>query len=905
MDLGKREIASKSALRWVVLLSAVPLLCSAADPTLGDVLNSFTYRNLGPFRAGAWVVDIAVPEAPAKAHQRTLYVGARTGGLWKTTNGGTTFDLVTEKDGITSIGAVAVAPSNSEIVWLGGGDASNTRSAYWGDGVYKSTDGSKTWQLMGLRDSHHISRIVIHPTNPDIVWIAAMGHLGTPNSERGVYKTTDGGRTWKQVLYTGDTVGAIDLIRDPRDPNVLYVAMYECQRYPWRLMDGGPGSGIYKTTDGGTKWQRLFAGLPGGAVGRIGIDLCRTKPGVIYAVIDNRNSRPATPEEQRSGRGNSAPTRLIGGEVYRSDDAGQNWRKQSAASDDVSRKSGYAFNQIRVDPNNTEKIYVTGSNLINSNDGGKTWIGLGRGSANERPPFRRAFGDFRTLWIDPEDSDRMIAGSDGGVFASYDGGKTSDHFSNLPLGEVYAIGLDMDSPYHVYAGLQDHENWRGPVNGPSGSVGIEDWVTTGIGDGMYNEPDPNGRWLYNTQEFGKPARVDQELHTRTIITPTRPLGQAFLRSNWIAPIKISPHDSSTIYYGAQVLLRSKDRGDHWEEISPDLTTNDPAKISQPGDSIQHCTITTLAESPKQAGVIWTGSDDGKVQVTRDAGAHWFDATAKIAQAGGSANAWVTRVYPSRFEAGTAYVTKSNRRGDDFRAFVFRTTDFGATWTSLAATLPVFGANVIVEDTVNPNLLFMGNDIGVYVSFDRGVKWQPLKANMPVVPVHDLLVHPREGDLVAGTFGRGIWITNISPLREVSANFAANDTHLFAIRPFAQRREGAWGNYRLYGDRFPTTPNEPNGMTIVYYLKQPATTATITITDAAGTLVRKLTVPGKAGINRVVWDLDDAGSRAAGPGDYTVTLSVGDRTLTRVGKLLSRAPEDSPRPQRLRSGQQEP
>jgi hypothetical protein len=430
-------------------------------------------------------------------------------------------------------------------------------------------------------------------------------------------------------------------------------------------------------------------------------------------------------------------------------------------------------------------------------------------------------------------------------------------------------------------------------------------VTTGIGDGMYNEPDPHGRWLYNTQEFGRPARVDQQLHTRTVITPTRPQGQPFLRSNWIAPIRISPHDSSTIYYGAQVLFRSKDRGDRWEEISPDLSTNDPAKISQPGGAIQHCTLTTISESPVQAGVIWAGTDDGKVQVTRDAGAHWFDATAKIGDAGGPPDAWVTRVYASRFEAGTAYVTKSRRRQDDFRAFLFRSADFGATWTSLASTLPPSGANVIVEDTTNPNLLFLGNDIGVYVSFDRGLKWQQLKANMPVVPVHDLLVHPREGDLVVGTFGRGIWITNIVALRELSADFATRDAHLFAIRPFAQRREGAWGNYRLHGDRFTTTPNEPNGMTIVYYLRQSVDAASITITDAAGTLVRKLTAPIKAGVNRVVWDLDDGNSHPAVPGEYTVTLDAGGRKLTRTGTLLSRAPEDSPRPPRFRPGGQEP
>ena len=853
------------------------LVCSAAalaaDPTYTDVLNSFPYRNLGPFRAGAWVVNVAVPEAPAQAHQRIFYAAARTGGVWKTTNNGTTFEPVTDHIGLASIGAVAVAPSNADIVWVGSGDNTVTRSAYYGNGVYVSSDAGKTWKNVGLAATQHIARIVIHPANPDVVWVAAIGHLFSSNPERGVFKTSDGGRSWKKVLYVNDNTGAIDLVLDRRDPNVLYAAMYEYKRFPWKLEDGGSGSGIFKTTDGGENWQRLAGGLPQGKLGRIGIDICRSRPEILYAVIDNFNDR------QR-------------GEVYRTADAGQTWRKVSAESDDVSRKAGYSFNHLRVDPNNPEKVYITGSNLIASSDGGKTWAGLapGGGRGGDRP-FRRAFGDFRSLWIDPEDSERMIATSDGGVFLSYDGGRTSDHLSGLPLGEIYAIGVDMQTPYHVYAGLQDHENWSAPVNGPRGSVGIEDWVTTGIGDGMYNEPDPNGRWLYNTQEFGRMARFDLEEHTRTVIAPQRPPGQPFLRFNWTAPIRISPHDSKTVYAGAQVLFKSTDRGGHWQEISPDLTTNDPGKITPPNGSIQHCTITTISESPAQAGVIWVGTDDGKVQVTRNAGARWADVSV------GPADAWVTRVFASQFEPGTAYVAKSRRRQDDFRPLVFRTGDFGAAWTEISAGLPA-AVNVIVEDTVNRNLLFAGTDVGIYTSFDRGAAWHALKANMPVVPVHDLVIHPREGDLVAGTFGRGLWISNISPLREMGGDFLSATAVLFPIRPFAQRREGAWGNFRLYGDRYLTTPNEPNGMSIVYYLKHASPGASITIADAGGKVVRKVTAQALAGINRAVWNLDDAQNHPASPGEYVVTLEVGDQKLTQKARLLSRAPEDSPRPSRF-------
>jgi photosystem II stability/assembly factor-like uncharacterized protein len=819
-------------------------LALAADPTLAGLLDAIPYRNLGPFRAGAWVSAIAIPANPAAARNRIIYAGARTGGVWKTVNGGTTFENVTDSIHIASVGALAVAPSNPDVVWLGSGDNSVTRSAYPGSGVYRSTDAGKTWQHLGLADTQHVARIVVHPTNPDIAWVAAIGHLFSSNSERGVYKTTDGGRSWNKVLYTGDTTGAIDLIADPRDPNVLYAALYQALRHPWRLDDGGLQSGIYKTSDGGANWKRLTSGLPDGPTGRTGLDLCRSHPDTVYALVDNSTAKR--------------------GEVYRSDDAGATWRRMSAGADDVSRKAGYSFNQLRVDPNNADRVFISGSNMIASRDGGKTWAGLGRGpGGGGEVPFRRAFGDFRDFWIDPTDSDHMIASSDGGVFLSWDGGRTCDHLVGLRTGEVYAIGLDMDQPYHIYAGLQDHENWRAPVNGPNGSVGVEDWVTTGIGDGMYNEPDPTGRWLYNTQEFGSLARVDLLNHTRTNIAPTHTSSQPYLRFNWTAPVRISPHDPATIYAGAQFLFRSTDRGDHWQEISPDLTTNDPAKISVPRGSIQFCTITTIAESPAQAGVIWVGTDDGKVQVTRDSGAHWSDVSP------GPADGWVSRVYGSRFAAGTAYVTKTRRRFDDFRPYLYRTTDYGATWTDLSAGLPS-GLNAVVEDTVRADLLFVGTDTGVWTSFDRGAHWYEFRSNMPTVPVHDLLVHPREGDLVAGTFGRGLWIANIIALRGMSQEMLTKDAVLLPIRDYtARHNEGAWGNFRLYGDRPLTTPNEPNAVIVTYYLKE---AGPVTLT-ANG---RNLQAPGNAGLNRATWQVGNTS-----PGGYTVTLKAAGVELSQT------------------------
>jgi len=490
----------------------------------------------------------------------------------------------------------------------------------------------------------------------------------------------------------------------------------------------------------------------------------------------------------------------------------------------------------------------------------------------------------------------MMVGSDGGVFISYDAGKTCDHFANLPLGEIYALTVDMEDPYNIYAGLQDHESWKGPSNGWSGSVGLADWVTVGMGDGMYNQVDPtDSRWVYNTQEFGRHARFDQKLRVRKTIAPTRPQGQPMLRFNWVAPIRLSPHDPQTLYAGAQVLFRSRDRGDHWEEISGDLTTNDPSKISPPGAAIQHCAIVTISESPAAAGVIWVGTDDGKVQVTRNAGTNWTDATKAIAKAGGPEDAWVTRVFASNFKAGTAYIAKSRHHHDDFRPFLFKTSDFGVTWKSISSNLPTRTLNVIIEDYKNPDLLFLGNDIGVYVSIDGGKRWTPLKGNMPNVPVHDLVIHPREGDLIAGTFGRGIWITNIAALRELSDAVLSEEVHFFSVQSKARRTEGALGNYRLLGDRHVVTPNEMNGLAFVYYLREQAKEkVTITVAEPAGTTVRTLEGTAKAGLNRVVWvsqpagpfvNRNDANQREILPGDYLVTLQIGEKKYTQKARIL--------------------
>ncbi len=853
---------------------------SGFDETL---LAGMAYRNIGPFRAGGWVSDIAVPEKPQKAHLYTMVVATRSGGLWKTTNNGTTFEPIFDDQSVSSIGAVTLAPSNPEIVWVGTGGADNARSTYYGDGVYKSTDGGKTWKNVGLEDSHHIARIVIHPDDPNVVYVAAMGHLFSGNEERGVFKTEDGGETWTRVLYVNEKVGAIDLVMNRRQPDTLYGAMYEKYRYPWHFEEGGPESGIYKTTNGGSDWTRLTEGLPTGKIGRIGIDVYRANPAILYAVVENANPRPATEEELEEDRrrGREPRERVIGGEVYRSEDAGASWHKVNKPEDDVGGKAAYSFNQIRIDPKDDQKVYVNTVTLANTTDGGKTWYDI------DWPPkrvFPKMFGDVRTMWIDPENSDRIILGSDGGIQLSYDGGKTSDFYENIPLGEIYALDVDMEDPYNVYAGLQDHESWKGPSNSWSGKVSLEDWVTVGTGDGMYNKVDPtDSRWVYNTSQHGDHYRVDQKLGTRKRIMPERTEGGSY-RFTWNTPIHLSPHNSQIIYTGGQCLLRSLDRGDHWEEISPDLTTNDPIKIAGRGH-IQYCTITTISESPVLPGVIWVGTDDGRVHVTRNHGADWTELTGRIHAIGGPEEFWVSRVHTSSTDAGTAYVTKSGYRRDDFRPFVFKTTDYGETWSAITDGLPGRPVNVIFEDRKNPNLLFLGNDMGIYVSIDAGKRWVAMKGNMPTVPVHDLVVHPRENDLVAGTYGRSIWITDVTVLQEMNDELLAKNAHLFEIESKPGREMEAWGNYELYGDRHITTPNEPVGLVINYYLKEKVESeVTLSVSDPYGAAIRKLEATGEAGLNRVVWDLEDQDEKKVSPGEFVVTLELGDTKLSRRARV---------------------
>ena len=856
----------------------------AQAPSLDSVINALTFRNVGPFRTAAWVTEIAVPESPARDHLYTIYAATRSGGLWKTTNAGTTWRAISDSVGAAAVGAVAIAPSNPSVVWMGTGANDNARSSYSGKGVFKSTDAGATWQFMGLPDSHHIARIVIHPKNPDVVYVAAIGHLFSKNEERGVFRTMDGGKSWKKVLYINDGVGAIDLVINRKTPLIVYAAMYDKERRPWQIIESGPETGIYRTEDGGDKWVRLGGGLPTGKIGRIGLDIYQRNPLILYALLENQNSASApggasAGQARGGGAGETANAisplarGIIGNELYRTDDGGRTWRRVSTVNV-AGGKAPYSFNQIKINPFNDQVVVATSDSMYVTRDAGKTW---------DSNFFNGVFGDFRSIWWDAEDEQRIMLGSDGGVNVSVDGGRTGDYFPNMGIGEAYAIGVDMDDPYNIYGGFQDHDSWKGPSNGPTGRITLEHWVAVGPGDGMYNVVDPtDSRWVYNTRELNQMGRLDQRTGVRTNIAPSRAQGQPRLRYNWIAPIALSPHNPQIVYAGAQVLFRSANRGDTWEEISPDLTTNDSTKI---GLNVPYCTITSISESPLRAGVIWVGTDDGKVQLTQNHGGSWLDLTPGLTSAGANPERWVSRVFASSHDAATAFVAKNGFRNDDFAPYLYRTTDYGKTWTALAGSLPNAPINVVVQDRKNKDLLIVGNDVGVFVSIDAGVQWSQLKANLPTVAVHDLTIHPRENDLVIGTYGRALWTGDITPLQDLHPEKLKYNVYLFDIEPRARYGFSTQGmNYHLFGDKYIEVPNEPDALVVNYYVRTELPgPARISLADKAGNPLRELQGPSRAGLNRVLIPLGGSGGgrgRGTGPaqgplpvGDYTVTLDL--------------------------------
>ena len=723
--------------------------------------KSLTWRFLGPTNISGRCTDIAVVSPRGK--QYTIYVATASGGVWKTDNEATTWEPIFDHGPSTAIGDVTVAPSDPAIVWVGTGEANIYRSSQAGIGVYKSMDGGKSWTHMGLADTGTIPRIVVHPTDPNVVYVAASGHEWTTNAERGVYKTTDGGRTWTKVLFVDDRTGAIDLVMDPSDPMTLYAATWQRTRMKWndpRTFPDYRGSGIYKTTDGGATWKPINEGLPDAAHrGRIGLDVSASRPSVVYALVDNYVvSREPTAEEKADPYGLPSSGFIKGATVYRSDDKGEHWTQVSGLTaeqktfmENHSGTYGWVFGQIRVDPTNPDRVYTMGLGLNVSTDGGKTF-------ANLRTPG----GDHHGLWIDPANPSYLVNVFDQGLAISYDRGTTWKHSNaTLPVAQFFNVSYDMDTPFHVYGSMQDHGSFRAPVDLSKGVDKLRPVTFENApgGEGSTHAIDPtNPNIVYASGFYGTVARWDlsKKNEEGKELLQARYPDEATLRGEWLAPTLLSAHNPHVIFHGMQYLLMSRDRGDSWETISPDLTHGN---ATEKGDIPYH-TIFTIAESPLRFGLLYVGTDDGRAHVTRDTGKTWTEITPGLAP-----RRWISRVVASAFDIGTVYLTQNGKRDDDFTPYVWRSTDFGKTWTSIAAGIPVGPVNVIREDPSDKKILYVGTDTAVYVSTDQGKSWSVLGGNLPSVYVHDLIVHPRDNVLVVATHGRGMWVLDAEPVNK--------------------------------------------------------------------------------------------------------------------------------------------
>lgn len=896
----------------VVALLLVVAGIAAGTHTLGaqasaidaSQLAGLKLRTIGPANMSGRIVDLAVVESDPYV----IYAATSTGGLWKTSDNGVTWAPVFEHEAVHSLGTVTVHQANPSIVWVGTGEAANRQSVGWGDGVYKSVDAGRTWTNMGLRDSKHIARIVVHPANPDIVFVAATGHLWGPNPERGLYRSLDGGRAWTRVLGINDDTGVTDVAMDPADASVMYAAAYQRRRSAFGFHGGGPGSGLYKSTDGGATWRLLTNGLPAGDKGRIGISIYRKDPRVVYVSVEQgeRYNASTAYEQRKAG-------------IYRSDDKGETWSHMS----DWNPRPMYA-SQIRVDPNDDRRIYMVNAYSF-SDDGGKTFT----------VPRQSLHGDDRVVWINPRDSRHVIKGDDGGIGISYDRGLKWLYVSSLPVSQFYRIDADMQTPYWVYGGLQDNGSWAGPsATYTTWGVLNEHWQRTGGGDGFFNVIDrSDNRTLYTASQYLGLSRLDMISGDRVDIRPDQaagfiqarrnwttwgrpdvpapPLGNAMAPANWDAPIIISPHDATTLYAGTNRLWKSTNRGDTWVSLGDRTTGVDRSTLPLMGqrptrdtlsldDGIPYYpTITAIAESPKVKGLLYVGTDDGNVHVSGDDGRTWTDAAPKIP--GLPASAWIGGIEASRHDADVVYVASDNHRSNDYRNHLFRSADRGRTWTSIVGDLPDGRVvRTVREDPRNANVLYVGTEFGVFVSVDRGAHWVEIKNNMPRVAINDLMIHPRDNDLILATHGRGIWILDsVSSLQELTPQVMTAGAGLFSIRPaamirFAQPKAHA-------GDMIFRGENPPAGAIVDYYLGRAGAQVALGVHDASGALITALEPLRTPGVNRVVWNLrhaqvaapprrasasdDEEGGGGGGlagpfvvPGTYIVKLVVDGRTF---------------------------
>ncbi|MGH9669068.1 MAG: VPS10 domain-containing protein [Terriglobales bacterium] len=863
----------------VRFLAVVTLLCAATGAQQYDqkLFQGMKWRLVGPFRGGRVLAVTGVSGQP-----NVYYFGAVAGGVWKSTDSGGNWTPLFDHEAVSSIGAIAVAESDPNVVYVGSGEACIRGNISYGDGVYKSTDAGKHWKNVGLKDSRHIGAVIINPKNSDIVFVAALGHAYGPNAERGIFRTTNGGQSWEKVLYLNDKTGGIDVVFDPNNSRILFASLWEVVRTPWSLSSGGPGSGLYKSIDGGTTWKRLEGdGLPKGIWGRIGVSVSGADSNRVYALMEAEE-----------------------GGLYRSDDGGDTWTRVN--DDERYRQRAWYFSHVFADPKSADTVYVENTGLFRSLDGGKTFTLL-----------PAPHGDHHGLWIDPKDPQRIINGNDGGATITTDGGKTWTRQDNQPTAQFYHVAVDNHFPYWLYGAQQDNSTVGIASRGEEGVIGRQDWYDVAGGESGYIVPDPRdhniiyaGSGTGYLTRFDKRAEQAKEITVWPLDTAGRGAAELEHRFQWTEPVLLSPHDPDVLYTAGEMVFKSTDHGMSWTPISPDLTRNDKSKQQPSGGPITlditsveyYDTVFSLAESPLKKDLLWAGTDDGLIHITQDGGKTWTNVTPK----GMPEWSLVSQIDPSPFDAGTAYVAVERHKLDDFRPYAYKTTDFGKSWTKITTGIPD-GAFVraVRQDPKSKNLLYAGTELGAYVSFDDGAHWQPLQLNLPNSPVTDLVV--KGDDLVASTNGRSFWILdNVTPLRQLE-KAASADFALYAPASAYRLPVPGWVDKRR-----PVGENPPGGAMIDYYFKsEPAGEVTLEILDGQGNLVRKYsskeqkkseqppewpdlikpaeTIPAKAGMNRFAWNLryespvEVPGAFYGGngpegpmvlPGTYQVKMTVG-------------------------------
>ena len=868
------------------LLIFIPFLSLLGQSISTDQLDQLTFRNIGPSVAGGRIHDIEVlPNDPA-----TVFIASASGGIWKSTNKGTTWKPVFDDQAVSTFGDMAISLSNPDVIYAGSGEQQNRQSTSWGNGIYKSVNQGETWRSIGLEKTYHIARVIIHPENPNIVFVAALGNLWNSSKERGVYQTTNGGKNWKKVLYIDDMTGVVDMAMDKNNPNILYAATYQRMRKAWGFNGGGPGSGIYKTTDGGKTWNELTGGLPPGEKGRIGLAASKTRSNIIYATIEHADS---------SG-------------FYRSGNGGRTWKRVNK----LNPRPMY-YSHIFVDPNNDDIVYMLATEFYRTKDAGKTFYQM-----PTRPTYDvGVHSDHHTLWINPNNSNHFFLAGDAGLHESWDGGVAYNRLNNIPIGQFYGIGADMEVPYNIYGGMQDNHSWMGP-SATRHWLGIlaDDWKQVGFGDGMYQQPDPESSMLYNASQNGNIIRVDRKTGNMQGLKPFPSDSKEKYRFDWVTPLAISKHSSKKVFLGGNRLFISDNGGDSWERTE-DLSSNTnrdsltimgvlgaDIKLSKNDGTSSYGEIISISESPLWHRVIWVGTDDGNIQVSRDGGEKWEEVSGNIT--GIPAGSYVSRVLSSIRDRGSAYVTFDRHREGDWKPYVYRTEDYGKTWVPLTRGLPSGSVNVIAEHPDNPDVLFLGTEHAVYLSVNAGSDWTKFKSNLPTTLYDDLLIHPREKDLVLGTHGRSFWVLDdTSPLAEWSTVYN-KPVHVFSVRAATLFHYWKDTSYRAQEEW--AGENPPYGAIISYLVNSDVDSVTITVKRRKNQIIRTYRQPVVRGsIQRLAWDLKypppssqqneskteglqkpkpedilpkpahplDPQGPSVSPGLYTVTIAAGNETST--------------------------